>query len=1465
MAKIRFDSGGMVADPTLVLMTKSGKRLGLLIGVENVHYARHMNSANEISFRIHKTVDGVDNPLWEHAVDFKVVWYREVNECFEISVETDESDETVKNVSGKALAESELSQVMLFDMEVNTEADIARDDYAPTVFYDSQNPGNSLLDRILNKAPHYTIHNVQQSLCAVQRTFSFDNKSIPDALSEVAEEIGCIIIYGSGVDENGDIVREINAYDLMNRCTSCYKRFEGNVCPDCGSTSYYEGYGNNTGIVVARDNLADSINYSSDTGSVKNCFRLVGGDDEMTAAIRSCNPNGSSYIWNITDDMKEDMSDELVEKLEDYDELYEQYATTEEFTIDSTDYNAVVDKYLSSKSDLKYIFSGSHASSSNAICLKGTPSLVDAEYSILDLSSWLKTSMMPTYQYTVPTAAAQCSTIQANLTTVAVTNLNTASAQTVALAIKSLAKLYAHTEVYKVEVNTTSYSKPTWTGTVTLTNYSDEADTATTGTMTVTATSSDTTYMTQLVQKKVDEYGETKYDITGLFGLELAQFENALTEYSLDCLESFDECCRACLSVLVDQGAGASTSSTYSIYKGYWDKLQAIEAEMATRERELEVVGVFSEKNGLLQTVINIINGVHDDLNFENYVGTTLWKEFVAYRREQEYTNSNYCSNGLNNAELIANAKQFYEAAQTELYKSSTLQHSISASLANLIVMEEFEGLTDNFDVGNWLYVIADEKPYKLRLVSFEIDFSDIQKIDVDFSDLLAIRNGVSDLRSVIDSARSMATSYGAVARQAGSGGDAGKKIAKIYADGLDATKVAIMSNANNQDMQFNDSGLLGRRWIDEFGDYSPEQCMLINNGLAFTDDGWQTVKTALGKIVVDGQPRYGLIGDVIVGNLGQFVTLEADKIVGGILTDSVGNNYWNLDTGEFSLMAGSISPNTVISDESGEATTMSDVIVSVDVLYAKNQSTTTAPTTGWSTTAPQWESGYYIWQKTATTNLYGDITESEPTCIQGAKGDTGDTGGTGATGNGVSAIEEQYYLSTSNTTQTGGSWSTSQPAWSSGKYIWTRSHITWTDNTTTDTDPVLAQAINGANSTANSAQTTANNAASAVTTLDNSLDTVGVFNRLTNNGTQQCIKMDSSGNLYINATYIKSGTLDASQITVSNLSASSINTGGMSAARINSGTMSAARIQGGTLKLGGASNGNGLLEVYNASNTKTGSWDNSGINIVGKLGVYNGTFSTFGGSVGYLSGLGDDGTTNGIGLIGSGSRNYFIATTDGARMTNTKTNDSTRRASIFAASGDVSINAYKYSGGSETYTAGQIRANCNSFVLNYGSFTVANGGQKSRAVDTESYRSRLLYAYETPTPMFGDVGGGVLDENGECVVEIDDIFAESVNLDVNYYVFLQKEGPGDIWVSAKERTYFVASGTPGLKFSWELKAVQLGFEFTRIEEFEMPEEGDEEEMQEIMPEDIAPEYYEELYDGEISDFEAIYEDELAS
>lgn len=108
--------------------------------------------------------------------------------------------------------------------------------------------------------------------------------------------------------------------------------------------------------------------------------------------------------------------------------------------------------------------------------------------------------------------------------------------------------------------------------------------------------------------------------------------------------------------------------------------------------------------------------------------------------------------------------------------------------------------------------------------------------------------------------------------------------------------------------------------------------------------------------------------------------------------------------------------------------------------------------------------------------------------------------------------------------------------------------------------------------------------------------------------------------------------------------------------------------------------------------------------------------------------------------------------------------------------------------------------------------------GTKSRAVETNNYSQRLLYCYETPTPMFGDVGEAVISEDGFCYVDIDDIFSETIADKVEYQVFLQKEGRGDCWISDKSQRYFVIQGTPGLKVAWELKAKQRDYQNIRLE-----------------------------------------------
>lgn len=107
--------------------------------------------------------------------------------------------------------------------------------------------------------------------------------------------------------------------------------------------------------------------------------------------------------------------------------------------------------------------------------------------------------------------------------------------------------------------------------------------------------------------------------------------------------------------------------------------------------------------------------------------------------------------------------------------------------------------------------------------------------------------------------------------------------------------------------------------------------------------------------------------------------------------------------------------------------------------------------------------------------------------------------------------------------------------------------------------------------------------------------------------------------------------------------------------------------------------------------------------------------------------------------------------------------------------------------------------------------------GTKSVVAKTQNYGSQAFYCYETPTPTLGDFGGSVIGEDGMAVILIDDIFRECTDTEIEYYVFLQREGAGDAWVSEKTDTYFSVRGTPGLHFAWELKARQLNKEYIRF------------------------------------------------
>lgn len=885
--KLNFDTSGNVEDITFVLATKNGDKISNITNVTDIVTKHAMNSYSEFSFNAHKELNRNTLRCWNDIKDFKLMWIPEWDMWFETYVEIDEENEDIKKVTGKSLGEAELSQIMLYNIEINTETDISRDDYKiPTTFYNPDHPEASLVNRLTEKAPHYRFAHIDISLMNIQRTFTFDKKSIYDALKEVAEELNCLFVFGCGSDANGKPERTISVYDLEANCKDCGHRDTFvDKCPKCGSTNVTNGYGEYTNVFISRDNLVEEVTYTTDADSVKNCFKLTAGDDLMTAAIRSCNPNGSDYIYYFSDAVRSDMSEQLQEKLSAYDKLYEEYQKTHNFDIDSSfvnNYNAIVTKYIKYDDSLKKIESP----------ITGYPKLMQTYFDTIDMVQFLKNKLMPNITKPDNSAKSQGEYLMENLpSSAATTSLKNLSVSTANNIMISLAQSIVKGS-FKITVTETTLSNDVWRGKFNLKSYSDEDDTYTSSPVSIGINENYEEYVRQRIEKILNKSDDNYYDIVGLFKQDLTVFKSELKKYCLDSLNTFQKCCQSCIDIMVQQGVASDSSTATtsnainvkaiydSLYVPYYNKLNAIQDEILVREDEVYTVeGKYNNQNELIQDGVQIeieriIGDVQDTLNFQKFIGDELNKEFCAFLRMDEYSNDNYISDGLDNTELFQNAFDFINVATKELYKSATLQHSITGTLKNFLRMREFAPIVNSFKNGNWITIQIDDEIYQLRIIEYTIDFASSQNIDVTFSDVISAKDIASDIKSILDQASNMATSYGSIVRQSDMNSNFSKKMSDMILKGLDMTNTKIVSSADNQDITWDEHGLLCREFNDILNDYNPCQLKIINHGLYITNDGWKTAKAGVGQFYYfDPKDKaykegYGIIADTLVGNL---------------------------------------------------------------------------------------------------------------------------------------------------------------------------------------------------------------------------------------------------------------------------------------------------------------------------------------------------------------------------------------------------------------------------------------------------------------------------------------------------------------------------------------------------------------------------------------------------------------------
>lgn len=378
------------------------------------------------------------------------------------------------------------------------------------------------------------------------------------------------------------------------------------------------------------------------------------------------------------------------------------------------------------------------------------------------------------------------------------------------------------------------------------------------------------------------------------------------------------------------------------------------------------------------------------------------------------------------------------------------------------------------------------------------------------------------------------------------------------------------------------------------------------------------------------------------------------------------------------------------------------------------------------------------------------------------------------------------------------------------------------------------------------------------------------VFNALTDNGKQEGIYMQN-GHLYVNASYIKSGQISADLINLKNINVT--NSSGMSTFAIdNYGNVT---IRPNTFVL---TNGDTIYSVAeDKASTALSSANRYTDNVLGNLDIgkmskqeiidvlsdnssnkglylsngnvymnadYINTGELAGWEVGYKKLSAKNGTYGEVTLDASTGEIYSKTNTGvyvpgygtlyGTRIRGINLYTGTVHASSVTVGTSVSANSASIT---SSVSAGSVSASgkvkAGTHIEATGHFySIGTGtdladasirgklkvsGTKSRSVSTADYDEQLFYCYEMPTPFFGDIGESVISHDGTCMIDIDDIFQESANVAAKYYVFLQKEGEGDCWVSKREQNYFIVKGTPGLKFSFEIKARQIKYEHMRF------------------------------------------------
>lgn len=510
---------------------------------------------------------------------------------------------------------------------------------------------------------------------------------------------------------------------------------------------------------------------------------------------------------------------------------------------------------------------------------------------------------------------------------------------------------------------------------------------------------------------------------------------------------------------VIMEAGGASldlSQSISAIIAEVNERIRTAEAQIQTLNEELD--GSNDDLNELEQAIEAIV----DSVAITSYFTEEEYNELYYYIFEGSYTDDYVIiTDIMTPVEQFNQMKTMYDRAQSQLKRVSKPTQQFTLDVENFIFAKEFLPWSEQLETGCLINVeVAADDVAPLFLTNITINYDD-HALSMTFGNRFNRYDPKSLFENVLGGINKSANSINFLKEAVYPITNNFNAMREQIQAARDITMDAALAS-ENQEVVIDGSGYTGREVINDTGEYDPHQIKITGRNIVFTDDAWESAKTAIGEIYWNGSTTYGINAETIVGDL----------IVGNqlVIKDNNGNDMFTVIDGRISSAVSSID------------TRLSQTIIDTTYSYCVRPIGTSpsANDSDWSATFPASHTkDERVWKKTIVVFESGLQAVRGIEDITGAQGEDGENGSDGIS---VVSIEFEYCLSGSreqitpivtpgDETITGEEypsvsewvpdWSPTPPAHIEGYYYWRRSITTYSDGTEVVSEPYLDEYLN--------------------------------------------------------------------------------------------------------------------------------------------------------------------------------------------------------------------------------------------------------------------------------------------------------------------------------------------------------------------------------------------------------------------